>query len=96
MQHYTTLYKAIRYYTMLFIQDYIRHYTTLYNVIQDYITIYKGYTTLNNTIQRYTKLYNTIYKAIRHYTALVHICADSLLFSIGFYLGKNLKARGGI
>ena len=66
MQHYTTLHRAIRYYTMLIIQDYttlyktIQHYTTLYNNIQDYTTIY-------NTIQRYTKLYNTI-QTIQHYT----------------------------
>jgi hypothetical protein len=38
MQHYTTLYKAIRYYTMLIIQD----YTTLYKTIQRYTTLYNN------------------------------------------------------
>ena len=37
MQHYTTLYKAIRYYTMLIIQDYMTFYKTLKNslIIQE-------------------------------------------------------------
>jgi hypothetical protein len=34
----TTLYKAIRYYTMLIIQD----YTTLYKTIQHYTTLYNN------------------------------------------------------
>ena len=58
MQHYTTLYKAIRYYTMLIIQD----YTTLYETIQHYTTQNNNirlYDTIQH-IQRYTKLYNTI------------------------------------
>ena len=38
MQHYTTLYKAIRYYKMLIIQE----YTTLHKTIQHYAIIHKA------------------------------------------------------
>ena len=44
MQHYTTLYKAIRYYTMLIIQD----YTTLYKTLKNSLIIHEENTKKNH------------------------------------------------
>ena len=51
MQHYTTLYKAIRYYTMLIIQD----YTTLYNTFKNSLIIHEENTKKNH--KRVVSLY---------------------------------------
>ena len=44
MQHYKTLYKAIRYYTMLIIQD----YTTLYKTLKNSLIINEENTKKNH------------------------------------------------
>jgi hypothetical protein len=85
MQHYTTLYKAIRaiLYNVNYTRQYntIRHYAIIYKTIRHYTTaiqrytklyntIYKGYTKLYDTIQRYTTLYTTLYNVVQDYMTL--------------------------